>query len=123
MNELVTKVMRDRMVDGWNISEPGLKEVLSMEYGSGYPSNTKYKVWMEDLHDPVFGHSNILRFNWAPTKNKLLEKGVPVTFKAVLDDANEIIQQQKGMTAFLGKKRKRLGYFEKRHLEVVTKVN
>ena len=64
---------------------------------------------MEDLRDPVFGHSDVLRFSWAPTKNMLLEKVVPMTFKADLDNADEILQQQKGMTAFLGKKRKRLG--------------
>jgi ribonuclease H2 subunit A len=115
--------MRDRMADGWKFSEPGLKEVLSTNYGSGYPSDPKCKAWMEELHDPVFGYSDVLRFSWAPTKKKLLEKGVPVTFKADLDDADEVLEQQKGMTAFLGKKRKRLGYFEKRNLEVVTKVN
>jgi hypothetical protein len=76
--------------------------VCYMEYGRAYPSDTKCKVWMEDLHDPVFGHCDVLRFSWAPTKNKLLEKGVPRTFKANLDNADEVLQQQKGMTAFLG---------------------
>jgi hypothetical protein len=73
------------------------------------------------LQDPIFGYSDILRFSWAPTKNKLLEKGVPMTFKADLNDANEIVIQQKGMTALLGKKHKRLRYFEKRHLKVVPR--
>ena len=78
---------------------------------------------MDELQDPLFGYSDILRFSWAPTKAKLEEKGIPVVFKADLDDDDdgELLSQQKGMSAFLGKnKRKRLAYFEKRNLKAVN---
>jgi len=84
---------------------------------TGYPSDPKCKNWMETLHDPVFGYSDILRFSWAPSKQRLQEKGVPVVFRADLDD-DDAIEQQKGMTQFLQNKRKRLGYFEKRNIRV-----
>jgi hypothetical protein len=74
---------------------------------------------MQQLADPVFGYPDIMRFSWAPSKQQLNENGVPVTFHADLDDEEEF-DQQKGMANFLkGKrKRKRLGYFEKRKIGV-----
>ncbi|MGK3739818.1 MAG: hypothetical protein ACI8RD_008823 [Bacillariaceae sp.] len=73
---------------------------------------------MENLHGgKVFGYNDFLRFSWAPTKNRLEEHGVPVVFRADLDDDDEL-EQQKGMQDFLQKKRKRLGYFEKRNIRV-----
>lgn len=109
------------MAEGWQFSEPALE--LTTDFGSGYPSDPKCKAWMDELQDPLFGYSDILRFSWAPTKAKLEEKGIPVVFKADLDDDDdgELLSQQKGMSAFLGKnKRKRLAYFEKRNLKAVN---
>jgi len=83
----------------------------------GYPSDPKCKLWMNKLHDPVFGYNDFLRFSWATTKQRLKENGVPVIFRADLDDDDEL-EQQKGMQHFLQKKRKRLGYFEKRNIRV-----
>ena len=72
---------------------------------------------MATLQDPVFGYADIMRFSWAPSKQQLNENGVPVVFRADLDD-DEDFDQKKGMTHFLQKKRKRLGYFEKRNITV-----
>lgn len=72
---------------------------------------------MEDLPDKVFGYPDILRFSWAPSKQQLEKSGVPVVFRADLDDEEEF-EQKKGMSQFLHKKRKRLGYFEKRKIGV-----
>jgi len=72
---------------------------------------------MEQLPDPVFGYPDIMRFSWAPSKKQLNENGVPVVFHADLDDEGEF-DQKKGLSQFLQKKRKRLGYFEKRNIGV-----
>mmetsp|Transcript_1238 Transcript_1238/g.3149 ORF Transcript_1238/g.3149 Transcript_1238/m.3149 type:complete len:380 (+) Transcript_1238:254-1393(+) len=118
---VVAKVMRDRMLKNWKYSESC---DLSREFGSGYPSDPKCKQWLESLHDPVFGYSNILRFSWATSKQKLTEnpEAVPVVFRADLDDDDDELEQQKGMTQFLQKKRKRFSYFEKRNIRVKDSV-
>eukprot|EP00536_Pseudo-nitzschia_multiseries_P003952 jgi/Psemu1/323232/estExt_fgenesh1_pg.C_630023 len=114
---VVAKVMRDRMLDNWKYSESC---DISREFGSGYPSDPKCKKWLETLHDPVFGYSDILRFSWATSKQKLAENpdAVSVVFRADLDDDDDELGQQKGMTSFLQNKRKRFGFFEKRNIRV-----
>eukprot|EP00980_Cylindrotheca_fusiformis_P003299 scaffold743_cov117-Cylindrotheca_fusiformis.AAC.18 len=121
-SNLVAKVCRDKFLEAWKFSED---VDVARDFGSGYPSDPKCKQWMAKLQDPLFGYSDFVRFSWAPTKNKFLEDdtAVAVTFKADLDDndADGLIQQQKGMTSFLsgGKKRKRKGWFERRNIKVV----
>lgn len=111
---VVAKVLRDRILERWKYSE---SSDISHDFGSGYPSDPKCKKWMEHLPDPVFGYPDIMRFSWAPSKHQLNKIGVPVVFRADLDDDEEF-NQKKGMTQFLQKKRKRLGYFEKRNIGV-----
>lgn len=79
---------------------------------------------MEEPHDPVFGYNDFLRFSWAPTKQRLEDKAIPVLFRADLDNQEEDdLLQKKGMADFLaGKKRKRMGYFEKRNIQVVASL-
>jgi ribonuclease H2 subunit A len=114
--------MRDRMLTHWVSNVPDVSRLT----GSGYPSDPKCKAWMEDLQDPLFGYCDLIRFSWAPTKTRLADKGRGVTFQADVDDEDEDdLQLQQGMTSFLGgggKKRKRVGYFEKRKLRVVESV-
>jgi ribonuclease H2 subunit A len=111
-------------LEGWKFSED--LDDIPRGFGSGYPSDPKCKEWMAKLQDPLFGYGDFVRFSWAPTKNKFVEDetAVGVTFKADLDDedADGLIQQQKGMSSFLsgGKKRKRLKCFERRNLKVVS---
>jgi hypothetical protein len=107
--------MRDKMMEGWKFSEPGLQELYQdHDFGSGYPSDPKCKAWMDQaLQDPVFGYSDIIRFSWAPCKSRLAPSGddefntaakaIPVVFEADLDEEEmEKRQSQKGMSAFLG---------------------
>ena len=114
--------MRDRFLDGWKYSEK--VDGISRDFGSGYPSDPKCKEWMSNLQDPLFGYGDFVRFSWAPTRQKLEEdNAIGVTFKADLDDDDDVIQQQKGMASFLGgQKRKRHGYFERRNLKVVHSI-
>jgi ribonuclease H2 subunit A len=138
----VAKVMRDRLLENWKFTDDGpvgssagsssfssmdgtAVHPLSRDFGSGYPSDPKCKAWMEELHDPVFGYNDFVRFSWAPTKARLEEKGVPVLFRADLDDdEDDDLQSKKGMANFLSgtKKRKRMGYFDTRNIEVVTNL-
>jgi ribonuclease H2 subunit A len=107
------------MLSNWTFNVPD----VSKNIGSGYPSDPKCKAWMEDLQDPLFGYCDLARFSWAPTKHRLEEKGNGVVFQADVDDDDD--ELQKGMSSYLnggGKKRKRLGYFEKRKLRVVEAV-
>lgn len=120
---VVAKVSRDKFMLGWRFTEE--LEDVSRNYGSGYPSDPKCKAWFEKLQDPLFGYGDLVRFSWAPIKNKFgeSEEAVNVLFQADLDeDEDDLIQQQKGMSSFLSgsKKRKRAGYFERRKLNVVT---
>ena len=55
---------------------------VSRTFGSGYPSDPKCKAWMDDLHDPVFGYNDFVRFSWAPTKKRL----DPTTEKATTNE-------------------------------------
>mmetsp|Transcript_12007 Transcript_12007/g.28894 ORF Transcript_12007/g.28894 Transcript_12007/m.28894 type:complete len:300 (-) Transcript_12007:608-1507(-) len=125
---VVAKVMRDRMMDGWQYSEPGLEDgcagselITKRQYGSGYPSDPTCKKWMRQLHDPIFGFSDVVRFSWAPTKQRLSGEecsnkndddatdgsapavpAVKVTFLADLDeDEEEDLGMAQGMAQFL----------------------
>jgi ribonuclease H2 subunit A len=115
--------MRDRFLESWKFSEP--IDDISREFGSGYPSDPKCKAWMAKLQDPIFGYGDVVRFSWAPTKQKFEEDdAVRVIFKADLDEDEDLIQEQKGMSTFLGgKKRKRPGYFDRRKLRVVSSLS
>ncbi|VEU45221.1 unnamed protein product [Pseudo-nitzschia multistriata] len=108
------------MLENWKFSESC---EISHDFGSGYPSDPKCKKWLATLHEPVFGYSDILRFSWATSKQKLEEisDAVPVVFRADLDD-DDALEQQKGMTQFLQKKRKRFGYFEKRNIRTKNRL-
>jgi ribonuclease H2 subunit A len=136
--------MRDRLLENWKFTEMPSSSNNDKEkdtgdttrkalydFGSGYPSDPKCKAWMENnpLKDPVFGFSDIVRFSWAPTKNRLLEEeqSKNVLFKADLDeDEEDCLEQQKGMKQFLAggssKKRKRVPYFDKRNIQVTNSI-
>ena len=115
------------------------------KFGSGYPSDPTCKAWMQNnlAACPVFGFPDVVRFSWKPAKDALekSEKAVKVTFQADLDqddvddnDTNQFKicgikrQQQESMSAFVGKKdgtppaKKRYPYFQKRKLQVVSKL-
>jgi ribonuclease H2 subunit A len=122
--------MRDRLLDQWKFSEP-LDETDAdftkklRNFGSGYPSDPKCKDWMKSnpLCDKVFGYPDMVRFSWAPSKQRLEETAVSVVFRADLDEEDEELQrQQQGMANFLKvgttRKRKRFEYFEDRNIRV-----
>lgn len=145
MLNAVAKVLRDRMMETFQFSESfrasnnnnnTLAEPTKI-FGSGYPSDPKCKAWMRDnLRDPVFGWSDIVRFSWGPAKKMLLNdpRAALVQFEADDDEEEESgmdaaalagrKRQQNQMGAFLkkGKKDLRLPYFERHNLKAVTSI-
>jgi hypothetical protein len=91
----------------------------------------------DNLSDPIFGFPDAVRFSWGPTKKQLAAAATNVVFAAdeEEDDDEEgskhkiLIgkkRQQEQMSAFLsgGKmtRPKRLPYFERKRLQIVTKL-
>lgn len=136
---VVAKVSRDSILENWDYSEPDYEAGNGNNYGSGYPSDPLCKAWMDkNLLDPVFCFPAFVRFSWAPIKNMMKEKGVPVTFKADNDDEhseNSNTNQMK-MNTFLqavvkkdgiqvatgSRKRKRFEYLEKTRIGIVNEL-
>jgi hypothetical protein len=134
-------LLRDRMLRGWQYSEPDIEnrgDLLSKrQFGSGYPSDPVCKEWMKELHDPVFGFCDAVRFSWAPTKQRLSGEddatdAAKVIFLADLDEEEEEnMMQSKGMAQFLNSssqdsggssKRKRSAYFDRRKIRVTKNI-
>ncbi|CAM9541320.1 unnamed protein product [Ectocarpus sp. 8 AP-2014] len=116
---IVAKVTRDRIVGGWQWSEPNLDFSEDRNYGSGYPGDEKCKKWLESNVDPVFGFPDMCRFSWGTTKEIL--KGP--TRKRV-DWEEEPDEEATGMNSIASfmvqpKKKARANLFVKRGLELV----
>ena len=135
----MAKVTRDRMLHGWKLSAS--VSDTNREFGSGYPSDPKCKAWMGQLQDPLFGYCDLVRFSWAPVKDKLAstdrqefgdDAAIPVVFAAdIEDDDNDddqfLLGAKQCMSSFLnsgkkGTKRKRTTFFEARKLRTVEKL-
>lgn len=136
----VAKVARDRMIEAWNFTESHYEPQGGLDFGSGYPSDPKCKVWMDsNLMDGVFCFPDLVRFSWGPAKKAVEAGGVACEFEGDEEEEeekkseNDVKRQQLQMQAFVGgggasatkttKKRKRAAYFEKRGLRSVTTLH
>jgi ribonuclease H2 subunit A len=127
---VVAKNVRDRMTKSWRFSEQDIDATTN--FGSGYPSDPTCKKWMDDHQKcKIFGYPDVVRFSWAPAKKALEEKAVHVLFEADVDDDDDSTattskkRQQEQMSIFLGKqptKAKRYPFFERRRMNVVSKL-
>lgn len=76
---IVAKTTRDRMLKNWKFEEEeGGKNKNDMltfgrDFGSGYPSDPRTKLWLKTHVDKVFGFPRLVRFSWS-TVTVLLEK-------------------------------------------------
>lgn len=121
---VVAKVVRDRIIQNFSFSEP---VQATTDFGSGYPSDPVCKKWLEDHQNcKVFGFPDAVRFSWGPIKKALEANAIAVEFEADQDDdEDDVKKQQAQMRQFLGKqtkKRKRLPYFERKRLAIVTSL-
>jgi hypothetical protein len=89
----------------------------------------------DQLSDSIFGFSDVVRFSWGPAKKQLVAEATPVKFAADdeedddgTENKHQILlgkkRQQEQMSAFLSGtiKQKRLPYFERKKLHIVTKL-
>jgi hypothetical protein len=72
----VAKESRDTIIANWKWTEaPNYEPKNGNDFGSGYPSDPKCKVWLDSNCnvDVPFGFPDFVRFSWAPVKNALKE--------------------------------------------------
>lgn len=86
---IIAKTTRDRRVREWRFPEqlrssgfkPGDANI-SVEFvgptGSGYPSDSRTKTWIEYNHDVLFGFPTFVRFSWGTAKAILDQNAVKV---------------------------------------------
>ncbi|KAF9351711.1 Ribonuclease H2 subunit A [Mortierella sp. NVP85] len=75
---ICAKVTRDDVLRHWIFAETGMKDTISRQFGSGYPSDPKTVSWLKSNMDPIFGYPNIVRFSWQTCKTLLETSGKPV---------------------------------------------
>ena len=80
---IIAKVVRDSILESWNWSEPNFTPEDGKQFGSGYPSDPTCQKWIENnFSDSVFCFPDLIRFSWAPVRNKIEEIGVKVQWDA-----------------------------------------
>jgi len=75
---VVAKESRDTIIANWKWTEaPNYEARHANEFGSGYPSDPKCKVWLDSNCnvDVPFGFPDFVRFSWGPAKNALKQHG------------------------------------------------
>ncbi|XP_033364863.1 ribonuclease H2 subunit A isoform X1 [Bombus vosnesenskii] len=81
---ICAKVLRDHALKAWQFRE----ELITTEYGSGYPNDPDTKRWLSENVDPVFGFPHIVRFSWSTAEKILESKALPVEWEEVEDTGN-----------------------------------
>ncbi|TPX33109.1 hypothetical protein SmJEL517_g03936 [Synchytrium microbalum] len=85
---ICAKVTRDACLRDWSFAEKDM-DMLSREFGSGYPSDPNTTRWLRESMDPVFGYPGLIRFSWSTTTNLLEKDGVPVEWPIEKDEAED----------------------------------
>lgn len=69
---IVAKVSRDLQLNTWVFKE---EQAAGFEFdhnfGCGYPSDPKSKVWLNKHSDAVFGFPSLVRFSWKTCKDMI----------------------------------------------------
>ncbi|CAN0336916.1 unnamed protein product, partial [Laminaria digitata] len=113
------QVTRDRILEGWQWSEPNLDFAEDREFGSGYPGDERCKAWLGRNVDPVFGFPDVCRFSWGTTKELLkTSAGKGVDWE---EEPDEGAVGMKSIDSFMvrPKKKVRANFFADRALELV----
>lgn len=77
---VVAKVTRDKVLGGWIFVEGDSVVREGRNWGSGYPSDARTRVWMKNNIDKVFGFPNVMRFSWKPCVQILSSAAVSVEY-------------------------------------------
>lgn len=91
---IVAKVTRDRTVDNWEFVEDKEGNLFNNNFGCGYPSDPKTKIWLSEHADAVFGYPNMVRFSWKTTSNQLKDKIYKITFEDYVEDDENNTRKQ-----------------------------
>ena len=76
---ICAKVTRDQSIKGWKCRE-NIDGIVSMDYGSGYPSDEKTQNWLKKNVDPVFGFVDLVRFSWK-TCEIIIKQNIKIDFE------------------------------------------
>ncbi|EHK15873.1 uncharacterized protein TRIVIDRAFT_39184 [Trichoderma virens Gv29-8] len=69
--------------------EEAPSEDIPMEWGSGYPSDSKTVGWLRNNMHPLFGWGSECRFSWGTAKDMLESKGNGIKIEWPADDDGE----------------------------------
>lgn len=69
---IVAKVSRDLQLNTWVFKEAmAVGQEFDHEFGCGYPSDPKSKIWLQKHCDDVFGFPSLVRFSWKTCKDMI----------------------------------------------------
>jgi len=73
---IVAKVSRDELLAQWVFKEAVSNEIqFDHDFGCGYPSDPKSKIWLNKLRDENFGFPTLVRFSWKTSKDMISKEG------------------------------------------------
>ncbi|XP_033632760.1 ribonuclease H2 subunit A-like isoform X1 [Asterias rubens] len=117
---ICAKVMRDQVLKSWTFKEGD--DIVTGNYGSGYPADPSTKQWLLDNVDKVFGYPQFVRFSWSTTSTILESKARCVHWD---DDEEDTAKGSASLFSFFAPKNadpkdKQHSFFEERHLKRVV---
>ncbi|XP_038064503.1 ribonuclease H2 subunit A-like isoform X1 [Patiria miniata] len=117
---ICAKVVRDQVLKSWIFFEGD--DIVTRDYGSGYPSDPATKHWLADNMDKVFGYPQFVRFSWSTTSTLLENKAYHVHWDD--EDEDESAKGTASLFSFFAPKNadprdKQHSFFEERHLKRV----
>lgn len=64
---------RDQIVQNWEWTEVNIEDIVTKEFGSGYPADPNTVKWMDENEDEFFGFPSIMRFSWKTISNRMIK--------------------------------------------------
>lgn len=83
---ICAKVIRDKCITDWKFVEKLDDELISFNYGSGYPGDPKTKEFLRLSMDKVFGFPSFIRFGWSTAYSILDKDAIPCNFEEEEDE-------------------------------------
>lgn len=71
---ICAKVIRDQCVNNWRFPERIAEASdTALDYGCGYPGDSKTKAFLRKVFDQLFGFPSLIRFGWS-TASTIIDK-------------------------------------------------